>query len=294
MTITAESIKSTIKSRLLEMIESRREFLRHGSFLETLGVKTKDTRLYLSECVESVSKKYIEDLCKKLTAQHSNGTPAEISVDSDLYMVITRRDRELEFSEAVGYGQSSNTDTEAEKEMAFIERYLSAVNFEQIVCEINKQTEKLGATGLEIFADKIIYQLHLANMDGYYSPFRKGRWVICQAYPLNYNDCYKKLSELSLLSNALNEIEKESGVQFGSALEEYMNAGNNLRYGRETIASRTVFGKGGNLEICIFKEKHQYRFSEKAFEALMAFLTINGKADQVDVIMSKTDLLEAA
>ena len=62
-------------------------------------------------------------------------------------------------------------------------------------------------------------------MDGYYAPYRKGRWVICQAYPLNYNDNYRKLSELSLLSNALNEIEKESGVQFGSALEEYMDAG---------------------------------------------------------------------
>ena len=93
MTITADSIKSTIKSRLLEMLDSRREFLNHSSFLETLGVKIKNDRLYLSECVESVSKKYIEDLCKKLTAQYSNGTPAEISVNSDLYRVITRRDR---------------------------------------------------------------------------------------------------------------------------------------------------------------------------------------------------------
>jgi len=294
MTITADSIKSTIKSRLLEMLDSRREFISHSSFLETLGIKIKNDRLYLSECTESVAKKYIEDLCKKLTAQHSNGTPAEISVDSDLYMVITRRDRELEFTEAVGYGKSSSTSTDTEKELAFIERYLSAVNFEQIACEINKQTEKLGATGLEIFADKIIYQLHLANMDGYYSPFRKGRWVICQAYPLDYNDNYRKLSELSLLSNALKEIEKESGVQFGTALEEYMEAGRKLCYGREKIASRTTFNKGGNLEICCFKEKHEYRFTHKAFEALMAFLTINGKADQVDVIMSKTDLLEAA
>ena len=90
MTITADSIKSTIKSRLLEMLESRREFLSHRSFLETLGVKIKNDRLYLSECIESVAKKYIEDLCKKLTAQYSNGTPAEISVNSDLYMVISR------------------------------------------------------------------------------------------------------------------------------------------------------------------------------------------------------------
>ena len=292
MTITADSIKSTIKSRLLEMLESRREFLSHSSFLETLGVKIKYDRLYLSECIESVAKKHIEDLCKKLTAQYSNGTPAEISVDSDLYMVISRRDRELEYSEAVGYGKSSSTDTE--KGLAFIERYLSAVDFDQIVIALNTQAKKLGATGLEIFADKIIYQLHLANMDGYYAPYRKGRWMICQNYPLNYNDSYKKLSELSLLSNAFFEIEKESGVQFGSALEEYMEAGRNLSWGCEKIVSRTVFGKGGNLEICCFKEKHEFRFTDKAFEALMAFLTINGKADQVDVIMSKTDLLEVA
>jgi hypothetical protein len=291
MTVTADSIKSTIKSRLLEMLESRREFINYSSFLETLGIKIKNDRLYLSECIEAVAKKYIEDLCKKLTAQYSNGTPAEISVDSDLYMVISRRDRELEYSDAVGYGKSSSTDTE--KELAFIERYLGAVDFDKIASAINTQAKKLGATGLEIFADKIIYQLHLANMDGYYAPYRKGRWAICQAYPLNYNDNYRKLSELSLLSNALFEIEKESGVQFGTALEEYMDAGKNLCYGRETIASRTVFGKGGNLEICCFKEKHEFRFTDKAFEALMAFLTINGKADKVVLIMSKTDLLEA-
>ena len=207
-------------------------------------------------------------------------------------MVISSRDRELEYSEGIGYGKSPSTDTE--KELAFIERYLSAVDFDQIASGINTQAKKLGSTGLEIFADKIIYQLHLANMDGYYAPYRKGRWVICHSYPLDYNDNYRKLSELSLLSNALFEIEKESGVQFGKALEEYMEAGRNLSWGCEKIASRTVFGKGGNLEICCFKEKHEFRFSDKAFEALMAFLTINGKADQVDKIMSKTGLLEAA
>ena len=286
MTITTDSIKSTIKSRLLEMLESRREFLSHGSFLETLGVKVKNDRLYLSECVEAVAKKYIEDLCGKLTAQYSNGTPAEISVDSDLYKVITRRNRELEFSEVVG--------NDAEKERAFIERFLSVVDFEQIAGEINQQTKKLGATGLEIFADKIIHQLHLGNVGGYYAPYRKGRLIICQTYPLNYNDNYRKLSELALFSNALKEIEKQSGVQFGTALEAYMEAGRNLCYGREKIASRTVFGKGGNLEICCFKEKHEFRFTDKAFEALLAFLTINGKADPVDAVMAKTGLLEAA
>jgi hypothetical protein len=41
MAISADSIKSPIKSRLLDMIESRREFIKHSNFLSSLGITIK-------------------------------------------------------------------------------------------------------------------------------------------------------------------------------------------------------------------------------------------------------------
>jgi hypothetical protein len=182
----------------------------------------------------------------------------------------------------------------SETDVALIECYLSAVDFEQIAADLNQQTQALSATGLELFAGKIIHELNLGHMNSYYAPYSKGRWVICQAYTFNCYDNYRKMAELVILQNAFSHVQKDSGIQFGTALDEYMQAGKNLCYGCEKIPSRTAFGKGGQLEIHCFKEKHEFRFSTKAFEALLAFLTINGKADKVEDIMEKTNLLEAA
>ncbi|MDO9142017.1 MAG: hypothetical protein Q7U38_16980, partial [Methylobacter sp.] len=109
-----------------------------------------------------------------------------------------------------------------------------------------------------------------------------------------YNDAYSKINELAALKNAFGLIEKESGVSFGVAMDEYISAIQNLNWSSEKIASRSVFGKGGHLEIHCFKDKHEYRFSVQTFDTLMAFLMINGEADAADRIIEKTGLREAA
>lgn len=55
MTITAESIKSTIQSRILEMVESRHEMIKNAQFLSELGISVRDSRLYIGECFEAVA-----------------------------------------------------------------------------------------------------------------------------------------------------------------------------------------------------------------------------------------------
>ena len=290
MTIIAESIKSTIQSRLLEMVASRHELIKHAQFLSNLGISVKDSRLYIGECFESVAENYLENLCGKLSSQHSNGTPAKVSLDVALYKVISSRNRREKFAEQFW----SHVDGDLEADKALIEVYLAELRFDAIAESINQQVESLEENGLNMLAWKIIDRLNLKCLDGYYAPYTKAGRVICQTWSVGYHDAYTKISELTVLMDGFGIIEKESGVSFGVALNEYISAIKDLSWGREKIASRSVFGKGGHLEIHCFKDKHEYRFSAQAFDAMIAFLMINGEADAADRIIEKTGLLEAA
>ncbi len=290
MTITAQSIKSTIQSRLLEMVESRHELIKHAEFLSGLGVSVRESRLYIGECFEAVAESHLENLCGKLSNQHSNGTPARVSLDSSLYKVISCRSRRESFAEQFW----SHTDGNLEADKALIEAYLSEVKFDAIADSINEQVESLEEKGLNMLACKIIDRLNLKCERGYYEPYKKSGRVICQTWAVNYHDAYSKVNELTALMDGFGIIEKESGVSLGAAISEYISAIKNLSWSREKIASRTVFGKGGHLEILCFKDKHEYRFSIQAFDALIAFLMINGEAEAADRIIEKTGLQEAA
>jgi hypothetical protein len=290
MTITVESIKSTIQSRLLEMVASRHELIKHAQFLSDLGISVRDSRLYIGECFEAVAESYLENLCAKLSSQYSNGTPARVSLDSGLYKAISRRSRRESFAEQFW----SHADGDLEADKALIEAYLSEVNFDAIADSIGEQVESLEEKGLNMLACKIIDRLNLKCERGYYEPYKKAGRVICQTWSVGYHDAYSKVNELTALLDAFGIIEKESGMSFGVAISEYISALKDLSWSREKIASRTVFGKGGHLEILCFKDKHEYRFSVQAFDALIAFLMINGEADAADRIIEKTGLQEVA
>jgi hypothetical protein len=292
MTINAESIKSTTKSRLLEMVESRHELIKHAEFLSSLGVSVKDSRLYIGDCIESVADNYLENLCKKLSDQHSNGTPAKISLDSNLYRIISGRTRSRHNVFLEQFWGHRDGDLNGDK--ALVDSYLFEVDFETIAESINNQVTSLADKGLNLLALKIIDKLNLKCMDGYYAPYLKSGRIICQTWSFNYHDAYTKMGDLMALRDAFNLIEKDAGLSFGSAINEYLEAVRGLSWSKEKIASRSVFGKGGQLEIHCFKDKHEYRFSIQAFDALIAFLMINGEADAADRIIEKTGLQEAA
>lgn len=290
MTITAESIKSTIQSRLLEMVESRHELIKHAEFLSDLGISVKESRLYIGECFEAVAESYLQNLCGKLSNQHAKGTPARVSLNSDLYRVISNRSRREFFAEKFW----SHTDGDLDADKALIEDYVAEVKFEEIAESINKQVESLEEKGLNLLAGKIIDRLNLKCERGYYEPYKKSGRIICQTWSVNYHDAYSKVNELIALMDAFSIIEKESGISFGVAISEYISAVKDLSWSREKIASRSVFGKGSHLEILCFKDKHEYRFSIQAFDALIAFLMINGEADAADRVIEKIGLQEAA
>lgn len=291
MTITANSIESAIKNRLLEMAEARHELIKQASRLSSLGVDVKNTSLYIGSCLESVTDTYINNLCRKLTAEHAGGTPAEIRVNPDLYKIISDRSRDRDFS--YSFHEHADGDLDADREMVL--KFLNAVDFEKIAEVINEQIAGLVETGLNIFAKKIISLLNLESSRGYYEPYRgRSNRIICLARAFDYYDSHSKISDLLVLKNAFEVVKQEAVLSFGVALDEYIRSAQQLNWQCEKIPSRSVFGKGGHLEIHCFKDKHEYRFSIQAFDAIVAFLTINGEADIADKLMSKAGLLEAA
>lgn len=290
--LTAETIKKNIKDRLLEMVESRRELITHINFLSCLGVdvSVKSNALYFSKNLESVAKSYIKTLCKKLTAEHGTGTPAEIDIDPDLYCVITRQNVPWSFTSL--FKEDNISCFEDEK--LLIDRYLDAIDFETIASEINTQAAQLKEVGLNIYAKKIIAQFHLAYANSYYAPFQKNRRVFCHTSAVDFWQSDSRFNEMAVIQNALNVVERDSAISFAQAMPDYLSAIQSLSFQKEKIPSRSVFGKGGHLEIHCFKEKHEFRFSIEGFDAILAFLTINGEADTADNIMKRTGIMEAA
>ena len=288
--ITAESIRKTVESRIAEMVESRHEYLKHGEFLTSLGISVRNN-LTLHHCLENTFADYLDFLCGKLSQENAEGTPAKIAVDPAFYQLFTYRNhRQKAFCEPFYQHQDGNL----ESDQALAKTYLDAVAFADIADAINRQLSELVETGLHLFARKMIDIFNLSSFDGYYSPYRKAGRVICQTWSFNYHDVYKKLPELLAVGNALQRIEQDAALCFGAALDDYITAAKNLSYQCEKIPYRSVFGKGGHLEIHCYKDKHEYRFSQPGMDAMLAFLMLNGEPETAEKIMTKLNIAEAA
>lgn len=290
MSINAESLKSSIQSLLLQMAISRHELIKHARILADMGVSTKDSNVCFGECLEAITGSYLVNLCEKVSAHHSNGTPAKVSLDPNLYGLIFGSRRRREFAEQF----MSHKDGDLEADKLLIATYLAEVKFDAIAESVNEQIENLEQNGLCLLATEIIGCLNLKFEGGFYEPYTKNGRVICISRPMIFHYSHDAIKKVSTLNDALRIIETESGLSFGAALAEYTKAINGLCWKSDRIASRSVFGKGGHLEVHCFNEKHEYRFSLLAFEALIAFMMLNGEAEAADRIIKKTGLQETA
>jgi hypothetical protein len=290
---TDETMKNNIKSRLIEMVESRRELIGHINFLNSIGVDVDINRnrdLYLSNSLESVAGTYIEHLCKKLTQEHAAGTPAEIEIDSAAYKVITNRDVDRSFSSRFGDDKVSCLNDEK----LLINTYLDMIDFKLIASQISEQTAQLKVSGLNILANRIISQFSMNHMDSSYAPIQKKARIHCHSWTVNYWQSYEKVKDIAQTMNAFQLIESDAGINFSGSIELYLEGVQKLSSRQENMPPRTVYGKGTHLEIHCFKEKHEFRFSLQAFDAILAFLTINGEEAAANAVMASIYVKEAA
>lgn len=292
MAITGDQIKTAIEKRLAEMVKARNAYIKSGEFLFKLGIKIDGVghKPYFCDCVETVAGLFIDQLCEELTAKYANGTPARVGIDAEFFKTISETKRNYRDKNTLFdlFSDQCNSDE------ALIALYIASVDFNAIAESINQQVLELNDTGLKLFSSTIIRSLGLSNLDGYFRPYAKGRFIICHRYPTDYFKNHETLKDLTPLMNALYHVQNEADMSFGPALNEYMQAIRDLNYSIQKIPSRTVFGKGRHLEIHCFKDKHELRFSSQAMEAIFAFLSLNGHEELVEKLMSRFNMLEAA
>lgn len=293
MTPTAESLEKTLKSRLIEVVKSRCELMKSAAFLQTMGVDVGNLKADTLNSMDEVAKKYIDDLCKKLTAHYANGTPARIELDGNLYQVgnYHRSSNQLPRQTKDLFHDCDNGEN-LEKEIGLIDIYLKQMDFTAIAAEINRQALELGNEGLRLIALGITDWLGLRYL-------RRGvtvrtNRIVIECYAFSYNGVWETINKMKSLHGGLALIEKDAGLSFGNAIIDLVTEANCLNYNHHKIATRTVCGKGGNLEIHCFKEKHEYRFTREAFDAVLAFISLNGFEDVANQALEALNLVEAA
>ncbi|WP_445370044.1 hypothetical protein ACH518_00050 (plasmid) [Methylomonas sp. HW2-6] len=288
-----ENLETVITDRLNEMIESRFELIKNAQFLSVLGIDNKTTSAYyIGHCIESVAEQVINELCTQLTRQHSNGTPARISVDTGLYKIIS--DRYSNDSIRDYYVRHSEGDLNEDKKLVSV--YLSYVDFAGITQSIKEQIKNLESEGLSMLATSIVDEFGLKHFDRHFSFYAKSGWFICQTYAPNWNHSFDRRchDRYGNILNAFRLILNDTGIDLESSFAQYVSAVKGLTYSSSKIESRTVFGKGSSLQIACFKDKVEYRFTRSAFEALTAFLMLNGFETQAAAIVARMNTLQAA
>lgn len=286
-------LKENITDRLNEMIESRFELIKNAQFLSILGIENKTSSYYyIHNCIEAVAEGVITQLCEKLTRQWANGTPARITVDNSLYKLASDRYRDNPIRDYFIRHQ----DGELERDKQLVDVYLSHVDFERIAQSIQEQINHLEGEGLAMLAASLADEFGLRYLDRR-NPFSvKNGWIICESYAPNWNhsfDSHRQTRYAHILSS-FRFIREDAGVDLEPSFEAYVGAVRQLSYDRPKIESRTVFGKGSSLQIACFKDKIEYRFTRSAFEAIAAFLMLNGFESQAGDVLARLNTLQAA
>ncbi|GAB6142550.1 hypothetical protein JCM14076_32800 [Methylosoma difficile] len=289
----AESLEKTLKSRLIDAVESRCELMKSASYLKILGVDIGNLNANALNCMDEVTNKYIDDLCKKLTAHYANGTPAKIELNRELYQVgYHHRCGNRLTRQTVDLFHDCDNGENLEKEIGLVDIYLNQMDFTAIAAEINRQASELANEGLRLIALGITDWLGLRYLRR--GVIVRSNRIVMGCYPFRYSNVWETINKLKNLQAGLALIEKDAGLSFGNAITDLIKAADYLNYDYQIIASRTKCGKGGNLEIHCFKDKHEYRFTKEAFDAVLAFISLNGFEDVANQVLDALNMAEAA
>lgn len=297
------SMKCELAIGMQEVAEARHHFIMAQQAFERHGIR--ESRSFMSGIVthfEKALENYFKALCQELTNEHADGTPAEVELDSRFYSfergpAFLYYDDEARHSadechikreawkilEAVdSEGCSPSAQTRAMCEA------LDYANWEGIKSSLDEQIKNLASAGRRLVADTLVKQLSMKN--SFHEPkFKSGRFIFT-TYSVSWMHHHDKIREIHKLIDALSKVTSETGIVFGFALQGLVSELNGLGFEKEKVASRTTICKGDPVEVRCFKEKYEYRFTPKAFEAIQAFISMYGDDEAIDAVMNTAQL----
>ena len=298
---TIDGMKTELRDQLSSMLEWRRQYQDADSGLYRLGIFSDSSTISLIYAVETIIKNYFTSMSSALTKKYSENTPAKLVIDSKLYSFLDVPRFKYRNSSDDGCTLNPHfrrvlmdADDAGMLDQAYlVNQVISRIDYDSIVSGIQDQLKSLVNSGLREMVTKFILDL---NMRSNRRPFHfKYKRIIFEKSPVQWYDASDELKTMRRTLSSLVSIAELSGVHFGSGLYEYIQAIGNLKYDTdETIPTGTVFGKNLPLEIRCFKNKHQFRFSTTAFEAICAWVTLYGDEEQSSFINEIVEQLAKA
>jgi hypothetical protein len=294
---TATEMKAELTMDLNEVHQASKDHASSVYRLMKHGVKVDPSRLYLSSMVEEVLKHFFENMCKELTLEADNGTPAEIKLDPSFYSFQSMGSYgrvDADCRAVLNNSLRSNLVSASKKEdcvvIPLLEEVIASIPFKLIETTLRQEASTMLSKGIGMMADKLVDGFNIGSSR---RPSKvKGRFVVSET--LNYGYSYDRKDEYALMQDTLDIITKETGVVFGQGFNNFTTAfeATNNSTG---IASRTVFGKGSNLEIHCFASKYEFRFTYEAFDALSAFVSVHANEKNIqDTLSLSQEILKVA
>lgn len=285
---SASTMRAELKQRLIEMVNARDAFNQNIAELKRIGIAPRTDRLFLSEATERAISFYFEKLCSRLTTEHANGTPAEVKLAYSLYGFdrSSYDDQECGLNEPFYHKLIDAGDEPTECQIDLMEEAVGRIDFDAIEQSLTGQVNGLANEGLRLIAENYMHAMNI-----YYSHASMkitGRHVVLQMDSCDNFSSYQWRQELQHVLQLHGQVQQMGGVCLGNSIHELDMAVCRLSFENPTIPSRTAFGKGTDLEIVCFKDKYEFRYSRKAFDAILAFISLFGKGERFASLLNET------
>lgn len=271
---TIKEMKSALVEKLLTSLGAWKMYISSKNQLETLRLGEGFPYIYIRDIVGVVVKSHFEKMCVTLTKNHSDDTPAEITLDESYFDFKSRdswniNNPNIDERKRANINKQLAVDTsktEEEIEELIVE-VIESIPFEAITYSLRSQVKNIGTLGLQLIAGTLVSELNLSS--SHRKPRNTARHFICQTASKGKNES----GDVLRLAKALEKVEKDTAILFGDGLYLLAEA---VRESGGCIESRTHFSKGQALEVYCFKDKYEFRFTKKAFEAISAFIYCYG------------------
>lgn len=278
---SADEMRSSIKKKLSCMLQALVSANDNISTIEGLCPSVRTVKLDFDDCVDDLMKTYFNDLCNALSREYSQGTPATIDIDWTEF---------TEESESSSHTRSRrHRFEEVPAGASAIEELVSAIKFEDIFGELEKQAASLQQEGKAILANGLVSFLGLTLPRSSFK-IKSGR-ICVDIYSADYWQRYEAVRDYSKFEDGLRDARLETEMNFGCAVSLLKAAVMDMTYDEQEIPSRTMFGKGAALEIACFKSKYEFRFTRPAFDAIAAYVTLHGNESSVAAVTKLLDEL---
>lgn len=271
---SVNEMKIEITRRLNVYAVSAREYVHHCRALDSIGLRTTSRHSSLNGSVAfdiaDVVAHYFKSLCHELTVAHARGLP--VVVEPPPACDGVRHMKSLH-----GTTPESVFDFPS-----VIEKTLDLLGLDKIHAQLASQVESLVAEGYRVLISKWVRKFGFHNRG--FTPVRRGGRIIVDIKSTSYYHQHEVIRDLQQFSTLLQAIGDAVGVEFGGAVEGLVVELNSLTYQQQVIESRTVLAKGSPLEIRCYKNKYDFLFTDKAFDAFIAFAFLYAVESDIDTL----------